>query len=736
LRTDHSLYGWSRAAAVGSAFPLRKRIGRGAASIPVFSGQVPTLKIRNWLLLFSLASFLPLIVFLFIFVTAEYRRERLNVLAQTQSTARALMQVVDGELGARAAVASTLATSQLLKQGDMRGFYNQVLEVLAALPAGSIVSLADESGQQLINTGRRFGEALPKRADLTSLRHVFETGRPTFFNLFVGAASGRPVIGVDVPVLRDGKVVYALALGLPLDDLSEILRRQQLSPGWLAAILDGNQVIVARTANPEVIGQKAAPLLAAGVASRPEGSVETPTLEGDQVVSTWTRSPVSGWSVAIAQPADALSAHLYRNLGVILLTVAAVLGMAIAIAAWFATRVSDAIASLAREAATLSRGETFKPPPTNITEMQQLGDSLKSASELLRWREAERDAAQKYQRFLMAELDHRVKNTLASVQAVARQTLGRNRDAEAFVGRLAAMANAHNLLAESQWSGASLNNIVETAVIPWSSRVRLDGPNLALNSKVTQALSLALHELATNAAKHGALSVPDGFVQIQWRVLGNGDQKLALHWTEHDGPPVKEPARRGFGTIVLERMLTSELEGSTERAFHRDGVECVIKFPLRGNPAIAPSAARERREPFTELGAERDLLRGQRVLLAEDASIVAMELFAILENAGAQVLGPAASVAGAMALAGGEKIDCAVLDVNLNGEMAFPVAHKLNARNVPFIFVTGYGDPSMWPAEFREATRLSKPVQSAELLSAVAALVGRRAGHLGKHGTR
>jgi two-component sensor histidine kinase/CheY-like chemotaxis protein len=701
----------------------------------VFSGQVLTLKIRNWLLLFSLASFLPLIVFLFVFVTAEYRRERQNVLAQTQSTARALMQVVDRELGARAAVASTLATSQLLKQGNMQGFYNQAKEVLAVLPSGSIVSLADESGQQLVNTGRRFGEPLPKRADLTSLRRVFETGRPTFFNLFVGTVAARPVIGVDVPVWRDGKVTHALALGLPLDELSEILKRQQLPPGWLAGILDGNQVIVARTENARVIGQKAAPLLAAGVMRQPEGSVETPTVEGNPVISTWTRSPISGWSVAIAQPADALSVHLYRNLGVVILTVAAVLGLAIAIAAWFATRVSHAISSLAREAATLSRGEAFRPPATNISEMQQLGESLKSTSELLRRREAERDAAQKYQRFLMAELDHRVKNTLASVQAVARQTLGRNPEADAFVGRLAAMANAHNLLAESQWSGASLNCIVETAVMPWSSRVRLDGPNLALSSKVTQALSLALHELTTNAVKHGALSVPEGFVQIQWRVLSNGDQKLALHWTEHGGPPVSEPTRKGFGTIVLERMLTSELEGSTERVFHRDGLECVIKFPLRGNPAIEPQAARQRPAPFAELGAERDLLRGRRILLAEDATIVAMELFAILENAGAQVLGPAATVERAMALANGEKIDCAVLDVNLNGKMAFPVAQRLRARHVPFIFVTGYGDPSMWPADFRDAERLSKPVQGAELLAVVAALVRNRAGERWKKGT-
>jgi hypothetical protein len=176
-----------------------------------------------------------LIVFLTVFVTAEYRRERQNVLSQTQSTARALMQVVDRELGARIAVARALSTSQLLRQGNLEGFHGQALEVLSALPPGNNVSLADESGQQLLNTRRPFGAPLPRRADLTSLRTVFDTGRPSISNLFTGAIAGQPIIGVDVPVFRDGKVIYALAVGLPLDQLGEILQRQQLPSGWLAS---------------------------------------------------------------------------------------------------------------------------------------------------------------------------------------------------------------------------------------------------------------------------------------------------------------------------------------------------------------------------------------------------------------------------------------------------------------------------------------------------------------------
>ena len=144
-------------------------------------------------------------------------------------------------------------------------------------------------------------------------------------------------------------------------------------------------------------------------------------------------------------------------------------------------------------------------------------------------------------------------------------------------------------------------------------------------------------------------------------------------------------------------------------------------------PVTPPSTDEERIKSAMSAGPEE---------VSKDATIVAMELFAILENAGAQVLGPAASVERAMALAVANKIDCAVLDVNLNGEMVFSVAQKLRDDDVPFIFVTGYGDPSMWPPDFRDAERLSKPVQGAELLAIVVALIRNRTGEQREEGTR
>jgi hypothetical protein len=204
-----------------------------------------------------------------VFVTAEYRREKQTVLAQVQNTARALMQIVDRELAARVAVGGTLATSHHLKQGNLEGFYEQARQVLSALPLGSNVSLADGTGQQVVNTLEPFGTPLPRRADMATLRRVFETRAPAFSNVFTGAVTRRPIIGVLVPVFRDGEVVYALALALPLDELNAILQRQQLPAGWRADILDGAQLFAARTAGSAGVGQKVPAPLAQAIMQQP-----------------------------------------------------------------------------------------------------------------------------------------------------------------------------------------------------------------------------------------------------------------------------------------------------------------------------------------------------------------------------------------------------------------------------------------------------------------------------------
>jgi two-component system CheB/CheR fusion protein len=194
---------------------------------------------------------------------------------------------------------------------------------------------------------------------------------------------------------------------------------------------------------------------------------------------------------------------------------------------------------------------------------------------------------------MLDELNHRVKNTLATVQAIAMQTLSRSTSMEsfrtAFGARLLALSNTHNLLAHDAWTGAQLRDIVSNELAPYlrerdggdEPRAHLSGGDVLLNPKMALALSMAIHELATNASKYGALSGPQGEVSVRWGTSEvAGEPWLRLTWTESGGPPVETPSRRGFGTRLITEGLAFELNGEASLDYAKTGVSCVIKVPL------------------------------------------------------------------------------------------------------------------------------------------------------------
>jgi len=200
----------------------------------------------------------------------------------------------------------------------------------------------------------------------------------------------------------------------------------------------------------------------------------------------------------------------------------------------------------------------------------------------------ERRRSEERQLLLAREVDHRAKNALAVVQAIVGLT--RDRDPEAFrtavIGRIAAMARAHNLLAREGWDRAEMADLVEAELAPHraataaADRIALEGPNLALASGAAQPLAMALHELATNAAKYGALSVPEGRLAVRWKRCDKGG--LELRWTEQGGPAVAgTPARQGFGSSVVRKTVERQLGGTSEFDWRPDGLEVTLHLPAR-----------------------------------------------------------------------------------------------------------------------------------------------------------
>ena len=225
--------------------------------------------------------------------------------------------------------------------------------------------------------------------------------------------------------------------------------------------------------------------------------------------------------------------------------------------------------------------------------------------------------AQQERLLLMREVDHRAKNVLAVVQAALRLTP--KRDAEAYAsaveGRVMALARAHSLLSEGRWSGAELRVLLEgelsaflsaglstagDAAVPDAPRAHLKGPHVTVPPATAQALSMALHELATNATKHGALSVPGGRLCVSWSVRGQA--VLNLRWQEAGGPAVVGvPARRGFGTRIIDSTIRTQLGGAVQIGWEPEGLICDIEVPLAqpdapNRPETDPAEARLRRD--------------------------------------------------------------------------------------------------------------------------------------------
>jgi two-component sensor histidine kinase len=190
--------------------------------------------------------------------------------------------------------------------------------------------------------------------------------------------------------------------------------------------------------------------------------------------------------------------------------------------------------------------------------------------------------AQQRQRLLIDELNHRVKNALATVQSIAAQTLRSTSDPaearRAFEARIVALSKAHSMLSERSWDDTEIGQLVQQELVAYDAgQLEIGGPELMLNAKATIALALLFHELATNAAKHGALSVPAGRLAVNWREDGSGN--LVVEWKESAGPPVSPPARKGFGTRMLNTVVSGELGGALEAEYEPAGFRATLTIP-------------------------------------------------------------------------------------------------------------------------------------------------------------
>lgn len=338
---------------------------------------------------------------------------------------------------------------------------------------------------------------------------------------------------------------------------------------------------------------------------------------------------------------------------------------------------------------------------------------------------------------LLAELQHRVRNTIAMVRAMTART-GEWAEsvtdyAEAMGGRLLTLARVQALLTRAANMGAPIGDVIRdelAAQAGHEEQFSIDGPNLVLAPKSVELLTLAIHELTTNALKYGALATPSGHVTVHWATFETGrDLWLRFDWTEraaHSQPPPDPsvPRRRGFGSELVEERIPFELGGRGEIVVGSGGAHCHLEFPLREGGSILDTGAPQRAkvyEGLIDMAGGNDL-SGRRILVVEDDYYLATDAARALQGAGAAVLGPFATESAARNEINEQRPDAAVVDINLGSGASFTLAASLQDRDIPFIFTTGY-DSEIIPAAFDRVERLQKPLQLRQIVGAVSKLL-------------
>src|SRR5258708_4943908 len=356
----------------------------------------PSLPVR--LALLVAGTTLPLIIFATVIVFNNYEQDRQDASQRVVETVRNIRLVLDAEVQRMTGGLEVLALTNALREGDFGNFRRIALGFLDQYGKDGVVLVADREGRQLFSSVAPDTAGQPLRNNREIVEKVFATKRPQYSNLFIGVVKNGLMVPVEVPVIRDGEILYDISFSPPIEIFQTIIEKQRPSPDWTISIFDGNGISFARVPNPqETVGKRASPSLYAEMFRKPEATLQTVSLEGVPLITTYARSSLTGWTVAAGIAERSLVGPLWRNLAI-----TSVIGGGLLL-----TGLGFAV----RMATTIARGQILHD-------------------------------------LLIDELNHRVKNTLAILQSIAAQTFrsASKAEREKFEGRLGALPEAHNLL--------------------------------------------------------------------------------------------------------------------------------------------------------------------------------------------------------------------------------------------------------------------------------------------------
>jgi signal transduction histidine kinase len=356
-----------------------------------------------------LVGVLPGLAFGALSLWTYYRIERDRAAQATLEISRSMASAVDRELQRSVAGLQALALSESLARGDFAAFRSHAERFVAQQHPGAMLILADSNGRQLVNTALEPDDAMPPRVNLEVVRRVFETGQPVVTGVFHGSVR-RNAVSIDVPVMHEGEVRYDLALSPALDTFAEIIRQQRPQPGWVVSVVDPRGVNVARTPGAERFsGEPLSDSLRPAYLASTEGILETTSLEGTPLLTSFSRATPWGWGVAIGRPLAELTAPLWRSLSGFAVAALSMAALGLAGASWLARRIRQPIVALGEQASVgaspLAR-EAPTPVASGIVEVDTVAVALHDAVATLRGADRRKDE-------FIAMLAHELRNPLA-----------------------------------------------------------------------------------------------------------------------------------------------------------------------------------------------------------------------------------------------------------------------------------------------------------------------------------
>ena len=538
-----------------------------------------TLSIRSLLVILAVAIALPIVIFVFLLVNQLNRSDQAALERRTIREVGAISSAVELILIDMKSTLDLVASAPELDVGALKEFHYRTGEILEG--SGKFVIVVDENGHQLLNTRVPFESRLGQISDLSSLKQALETEETVVSDMFFGKTSGRYVFNVikPLPISATSKA-RALIITRNAEELSVAIESQDIPKDWKVAVVDSKGEALA-TSDP--VNVPRGKTVEAFKELKSIGFNGIVTDEDTQTLLGFSPVSVGGWSALKWGPLSSARSSLFDNWQGLLAGGGIILLLLISVSVYAAEKLSKAIGRLARIARAVGDGEVVPTVHSHIKEIDVVAVALAEAS-------SRRSEAEQRTNVVMRELAHRTKNLMALLIAMTRQTARYSDDVEEMAkslsDRVMAMGASVDLLTSGSIGRVSLRSLVESQLKTFADspdRITIEGDDLELSGDIAQQLGMAFHELATNAAKYGALSRPNGQIRISWSSLHAGSEpahEMKIMWTEVGGPPVKKPTRKGFGQVVIREHLEAVARGKVDLAYEPSGLEWSLTAPL------------------------------------------------------------------------------------------------------------------------------------------------------------